>query len=91
MSEKIQSGGGGGSYSDPVHRGGGGGGGSGRMYLIWSEEHGAWWLSSSNGYTRSLAKAGRYSRKEAEDIVEAANEFVAEGTFNEVAIPDPMP
>jgi hypothetical protein len=34
-------------------------------YLIWSNEHGAWWRSGSQGYTTSLQQAGRYSREDA--------------------------
>ena len=30
-------------------------------WLIWSEEHGAWWMPNAYGYTRSLADAGHYS------------------------------
>lgn len=43
------------------------------LYLIWSNEHGMWWRANSQGYTRILSLAGRYSRKEAEDICEGAN------------------
>lgn len=32
------------------------------MYLIWSNEHRAWWGPNERGYVRSLALAGRYSR-----------------------------
>lgn len=31
------------------------------VYLVWSNEHTAWWGPGLNGYTRELAKAGRYS------------------------------
>lgn len=34
-------------------------------YLIWSNEHGAWWGPGRCGYVRRLAEAGRYSRDEA--------------------------
>ena len=34
-------------------------------YLIWSNEHRAWWRPNSRGYTLQLEKAGRYSRDEA--------------------------
>src|SRR5690242_12121938 len=34
-------------------------------YLIWSNEHGAWWRPNAAGYTIQLEKAGRYSRSEA--------------------------
>ena len=53
-------------------------------YLIWSEEHGAWWAPYERGYTRSMKAAGRYSRERALAIAASAN---GGGTFCEVAIP----
>ena len=35
------------------------------LYLIWSNEHRAWWRPNSRGYTAHLEKAGRYSRNDA--------------------------
>lgn len=35
------------------------------MYLIWSNEHRAWWRPNGRGYTSDLAAAGRYSREDA--------------------------
>ena len=37
-------------------------------YLIWSNEHGAWWGHGRAGYVGRLMQAGRYSRAEALDI-----------------------
>lgn len=34
-------------------------------YLVWSNEHRAWWRPNAQGYTISLEKAGRYTRDEA--------------------------
>lgn len=34
-------------------------------YLVWSNEHRAWWRPKSAGYTVFLDTAGRYSREEA--------------------------
>lgn len=34
-------------------------------YLVWSNEHRAWWGRDHTGYTTSLSAAGRYSRDEA--------------------------
>jgi hypothetical protein len=34
-------------------------------YLIWSNEHRAWWRPNKCGYTVHLAVAGRYSHDEA--------------------------
>jgi hypothetical protein len=60
------------------------------LYVIWSEEHGAWWRPGKTGYTRSLREAGCYSKAEAEAIVESANKYVGAGDFHEVALPDPL-
>ena len=57
-------------------------------YLIWSEEHGAWWCSDRAGYTRSLAQAGRYDVVDAHRILEEANRFLPPGTWHEVVFPD---
>lgn len=35
------------------------------MYLIWSNEHRAWWGPKSCGYTKAASRAGRYGREEA--------------------------
>jgi|HubBroStandDraft_6_1064221.scaffolds.fasta_scaffold00529_3 hypothetical protein len=34
-------------------------------YLIWSNEHDGWWGPGERGYTRTLDKAGLYSREDA--------------------------
>lgn len=34
-------------------------------YLIWSNEHRAWWRPKSQGYTVRTQAAGRYTREEA--------------------------
>lgn len=34
-------------------------------YLIWSNEHRAWWRPDRCGYTTHTEAAGRYSRKDA--------------------------
>jgi hypothetical protein len=61
------------------------------QYVIWSEEHGAWWSPGEHGYTRSLQSAGRYAKMRAEVIVEKANAYVTPPAFHEIAIPDPLP
>lgn len=52
-------------------------------YLIWSEEHGAFWRPLRRGYTTSLKAAGRYSQEEADAIAKSAN---GGGTFCEVPV-----
>jgi len=42
------------------------------MFLIYSNQHAAWWRADSNGYTHVIEEAGRYSRAEAEAIVKDA-------------------
>lgn len=37
-------------------------------YLVWSNEHRAWWRPNGRGYTIKLEAAGRYTREEAIDI-----------------------
>lgn len=44
-----------------------------QKYLIWSNEHVAWWRPASMGYTVSIEHAGRYSRDEAMEICRGAN------------------
>ncbi len=55
-------------------------------YLIWSEEHGAWWRPYARGYTVSIVAAGRYSAERAAQIVRDAN---AGGRFHEIMVPVP--
>ena len=37
-------------------------------WLIWSNEHGSWWMPAHRGYTIRYSEAGRYSFKEAIQI-----------------------
>ena len=55
-------------------------------YLISSFEHGGWWRPGALGYTKGFADfeaAGRYTREQADRIVESAN-FVG---LNEAMVP----
>ena len=58
------------------------------LWVIWSEEHGAWWRPGKWGYTRSLREAGRYPEAEANAIAEQANRY--SDVLKEVALPDPL-
>lgn len=43
------------------------------MYLIWSNEHRAWWRPGRQGYTTSIHEAGSYTRENALEICKGAN------------------
>jgi len=62
-------------------------------YLIWSEEHLAWWGRDPTNfnYTRSIQHARRYSKEEAAKIVANANRFLKPGMFSrEFVVADPV-
>jgi hypothetical protein len=67
-------------------------------WVVWSEEHKQWWGAGGWGYTPSLRLAGRYTETEAKAIADKANRYLPpvqargrlSGTFNEVAMPDPL-
>lgn len=42
------------------------------FYLIWSNEHRAWWRGNERGYTGYIEEAGRYTYGEAYTIVRKA-------------------
>jgi hypothetical protein len=50
-------------------------------YLIWSNEHQAWWRANSDGYTIDVDQAGRYPRDRAIEIASGARD----GWFHGVA------
>ena len=62
-------------------------------YLIWSEEHLAWWGRDPTNfnYTRSIQHARRYSKEEAAKIVANANRLLKPGTFpHEFVVAEPV-
>lgn len=60
-----------------------------QRFLVWSNEHGAWWRSKRNGYTKIRSDAGRYTLLEACKILEAANRHVADDVHpNETMVPE---
>lgn len=57
------------------------------QWMIWSWEHMAWWGPDSWGYTTEKAKAGLYTRSDAQRIVDRANITVTPGTTpNEIMV-----
>ena len=55
-------------------------------YLIWSNEHAAWWRPESAGYTIHVAAAGRYPRSEAISICASAR-----NGWRDVGVPSEIP
>lgn len=56
-------------------------------YLIWSNEHVAWWRPDGCAYTVSIEHAGRYSREQAMKICKGANYGFMQDTTNPNEIP----
>lgn len=56
-------------------------------YVIWSNEHRAWWGPERRGYVTNLAEAGIYGRDEANLIARNAKFGSAPGMPNEIALP----
>jgi hypothetical protein len=44
-------------------------------WIIWSNEHGAYWGRNRSGYIKSRKDAGKYSYEDALEIVEGANKY----------------
>jgi hypothetical protein len=71
----------------------------GGRWLIWSNEHGAWWNPIWSGYTFDVAQAGRYSLSEAKKICggapggcwldNASGQHGKAGTPDELIVPSP--
>lgn len=58
-------------------------------YLIWSNEHRAWWRPGHSGYTNHVSAAGRYNDKEALEICNGANYSWCENTNpQELPVPE---
>lgn len=56
------------------------------MYLIWSNEHRAWWRAKSSGYTMHLEAAGHYTREEALAICNGRDGWCAHVTPDEIPV-----
>jgi hypothetical protein len=48
------------------------------IWLIWSNEHHAWWEPNKRGYTVNRSRAGRYTRESAELICQEANRHLGD-------------
>lgn len=61
-----------------------------QKYLVWSNEHGAWWGPDCRGYTRTIANAGRYDRAKALSIAGTRDGgwHVRKDNPDEIAIPE---
>lgn len=59
-------------------------------YLVWSNEHQAWWGKDRCGYTRHIERAGRYERAEALSIAGTRDGgwHVRKGNPDEIAMPE---
>lgn len=55
-------------------------------YLIWSNEHRAWWKPHSNGYTTLTHLAGQFTEMEARKIIREANVIGNLIVINEVMV-----
>lgn len=55
-------------------------------YVIWSNEHKAWWRPNRLGYTNVLKEAGLYSQEDAQDITADATIHWTRGRPNELPI-----
>jgi hypothetical protein len=57
-------------------------------YLIWSNEHVAWWRPGGLGYTHDPENAGRYERDEALAICRKALPGSPRGRPNDLPVPE---
>ena len=59
------------------------------LYLIWSNEHRAWWRPNSLGYTTYIQAAGRYPRDVAIKICKDARDGWRDGEPpTEIPVPE---
>lgn len=58
------------------------------MYLVWSNEHRAWWAPNRLGYTSDIDNAGRYGRDEALEIAASLWGWEKNRNPDEIAIPE---
>jgi hypothetical protein len=61
------------------------------QWLVWSNEHRAWWAPGGSGYVRKSKDAGRYSFREASEICHAANHGQSDGPMETMVSVHDMP
>lgn len=58
------------------------------LWLIWSNEHKAWWGHCHRGYSTDVMEAGTYTYEEAIKICESANCYIPSDAMpNETMLP----
>lgn len=63
----------------------------GLVWLVWSNEHNAWWAPEERGYTQDMDLAGRYTEERADEIcATAAIGGPVNGLPAEVKMRDPL-
>lgn len=60
-----------------------------KEWLIYSNEHAAWWGRDRIGYYANIGRAGRYTKAEADAICADANRHLPDTNPNEVAVKAP--
>ncbi len=61
----------------------------GPSWIVWSNEHEAWWGSNRSGYYENVADAGRYTYAEAVEICKSRSECVHPSLPPELIQPSP--
>ena len=57
-----------------------------QLWLIWSNEHNAWWAPNQRGYSVKRYNAGTYTFEDAKSIVTDANKYCIDQP-NEAMVP----
>lgn len=65
------------------------------LWVLWSNDHGAFWRENACGYTQDVSKAGRFSREFAEAVVASdckrSSSTLPRDVPAEVMLPAPKP
>lgn len=60
-----------------------------QVWLVWSNEHAAWWKVGDRGYTHSMVEAARYTREDALARCHKMGPWKHPGIPDEVAVVAP--